>query len=162
MCPAGFALARLAGEAHYVGAVLPLSQAGKGCFDFRHVGKPAQPARAAAQLPRRLGAAQKEFAYDAQFLRRELQRPKWRVAEQVLVFGHAVAIAALFADEALLGQLIDELLHRCLVQVEHRVAVALLVAGVGERVQRQGILFRGGDFLFDQAADDAGFVEGEL
>ena len=42
-------------------------------------------------------------------------------------------------------------------QFQHRIAIGFLVAGIGERIQRQGILIGRGDFLLDQTADDARF-----
>jgi len=55
----------------------------------------------------------------------------------------------------LFHQYVHCLLHGGLGEFEHRLAVRFLIACVGERVERQRILIRGGDFLFDQAADDA-------
>jgi hypothetical protein len=62
----------------------------------------------------------------------------------------------------LLRERIQRLLHRALVQLQHRVAIALLVARVRQRIERQRVLVRSGDRLLDQAADDAGFERGEL
>ena len=78
---------------------------------------------------------------------------------EVLGVQLAVTLGSLLADVAhtrpvpLVGLASDA----ALVERQHRVAVALLVAGGDQRVQRQRVLVRGGDLLLDEAADDAGF-----
>jgi hypothetical protein len=57
---------------------------------------------------------------------------------------------------------IHRLLHGGFGQIQHRLAVGFLIAGIGECVERQGILIGGGDFLLDQTADDAGFIRGKF
>ena len=66
-----------------------------------------------------------------------LQGAVFRVAEAVLELRHPAAIARLIADEILPDQAVERLLHRRFIQIQHRVAIALLVAGIGQRVERQ-------------------------
>ena len=72
----------------------------------------------------------------------------------MLKFGHAAAEAGLFHDEVAPRERIDDVLHARLIERHHRIAVAFLIAGVGERIQRQRILVGRRDLLFDEAADD--------
>jgi len=109
-----------------------------------------------------LRAAQEEFADDAEFLGREFQGAVFGVAETVLVLGDAAAEAAVLADQVALDEQVDRLLHGRVIELQHRVAIALLVAGVHQRVERERILLGRGDFLFDQAGDDAGFEGGQF
>ena len=43
------------------------------------------------------------------------------------------------------------------VEIHDGIAVRFLVAGIDEGVQRKWIVFGGGDFLFDEGAQDAAF-----
>ena len=74
------------------------------------------------------------------------------------IFGDAAAVACLFADPVFPDQLIHCVLDGYLVEIEDRIAIALLVAGIGQCVQRQRVLLRCRDLLFNQASDDARFV----
>ena len=100
-------------------------------------------ARAGAQLPGRLRAAQQQFAHDGQFLRGKLQRAVLAVAEAMLEFGHAAAEAGFFHDEVAPRQSVDDVLHARLIERHHRIAIAFLIAGVGERIQATGDIGRG-------------------
>src|SRR6185369_8725527 len=59
-------------------------------------------------------------------------------------------------------QAIHDLLHGPFVEFEHWIAIALLIAGIDQGVQRQRILIRRGDLFLDQAADDAGLQHSEF
>ena len=73
------------------------------------------------------------------------------------------AVAGRFvAHEVLFHQRVHRLLHHGLAQLQHRLAIGLLIAGIGEGIQRQGILIGSGDFLFKQAADHSRFVRGKF
>src|ERR1017187_7088113 len=78
------------------------------------------------------------------------------------VLGDAAAVAGLFADEVFFDQIVHCLLNSDLIKIHHRLAVAPLVAGVGERIERERVLLRRGDLLFEETADDPGFVEREF
>jgi hypothetical protein len=127
-------------------------------FHLAHVPERGEARSVRAQLARRLRAAQQQLAHDRGTLRGELQGPELRVAEQVLVLRHPAAESRLFEHQLAAHQAVHQRLHLALVELEHRVAVALLVAGVGQRVERQRVLVRRGDLLLDEAADHACFV----
>src|SRR5262249_50678849 len=59
--------------------------------------------------------------------------------------------------QALVTQVAQRQAHGLFVKVRDRLAIVLLVAGVDERVERERIIIRGGDVLFDQRPQDAGF-----
>ena len=100
---------------------------------------------------------------DAELLLGEFQRAEFGIAKAMLVLRDAAAVPGRsVAHHVLLHQRIDGLLHHGFGQFEHRLAVGLLIAGVGEGVERQRILIRRGDFLLDQAADHARFVRREF
>ena len=48
-----------------------------------------------------------------------------------------------------------------LIELHDRLAVGQLVAGVDQRVERERIVVRGGDFLFNQGAENPGLGGGE-
>ena len=50
----------------------------------------------------------------------------------------------------------DRVLHLAWREIHDRIARALLVTGINQRIQRQRILIGRYDRLLDQAADDAG------
>ena len=52
---------------------------------------------------------------------------------------------------------VHELLHGAFVEIQYRVAIRLLIACVDQRIERQGVLVRRRNRLFDEAADHAGF-----
>ena len=93
----------------------------------------------------------------------EFQRAEFGIAKAMLVLRDAAAVSGgLVAHQVFFHQRIHGLLHHGFGQFEHRLAVRLLIAGVGEGVQRQRVLIRRRDFLFDQAADYARFVSREF
>ena len=81
---------------------------------------------------------------------------RWRVAIT------AAVACGFVADHVFFHQRIDRLLHLGLAQIEHRLAVGLLIAAIRQRIQGQRILIGGRDFLFYQAADDPRFVRIEF
>jgi len=94
-----------------------------------------------------------------EFLFRKFQRTELGVAETVLVLRDAPAIAGgLVAHHVFLHQRVDRLLHLGLAQIQHRLAVGLLIAGIGKGIEGQRILIGSGNFLFDQAPDDPRLV----
>ena len=83
------------------------------------------------------------------------------LAQPVLVLGHASIRAARPARQMQILQPVQSLAHRFFVQVRHRLAVRALVAGIDQRVQRERIVVRRRDFLFNQSAQHACLGEGE-
>jgi hypothetical protein len=84
----------------------------------------------------------------ASFLWGKLERAVLAVAEAVLEFGHAAAEAGLFHHEMAPRQSIDDVLYARLIERHHRIAIALLIAGVGEGIQGKRVLVRRRDLLF--------------
>src|ERR1700733_4466198 len=76
--------------------------------------------------------------------------------------GHAAAEAGFLHDEVAPREGVDRVLHARLIEGHHRVAVVLLIAGIGECVQGKRILVWGRNLLFDEAADHACLLSREL
>ncbi len=73
----------------------------------------------------------------------------------MLVLGYPAAEAGPLDHEVTFGQCIDSALHRGLIKLEHRVAIALLVASVDQGIEGQRILIGRRAVLLDEAADHA-------
>ena len=152
---AGFALARLARQLDHVGATL--DELGQHRIHLGDIIEAAEAVGARAQLPRGLRAAQQQFADDAKLLGTEFQLAKFGVAESVLVAGNPGVEAGGVDHQPLADQLVHHGADIELGELQHRLAVALLVAGVDQCIKGEGILIRGADLFFNQTADDAGF-----
>jgi len=72
-------------------------------------------------------------------------------------------LTALLRDElGFDGVVVSDYFAVSFIQLQHRVAVALLIAGQEQCIQRQRVLLGSRDLLFDQAADHACFKGREL
>src|SRR5580698_8788021 len=80
--------------------------------------EPGHAARSRAQLARGLRSAQHELAHHRQFLRSELERPVFGVAEAMLVLWHPRTEARLLDDEVSAGKSIEDRLHARLIEIE--------------------------------------------
>ena len=118
-------------------------------------GSSAMRGTRAAQFARRLRAAQQQLAHDRGFLRRELEAAELGVAEDLLILRYAAAESGFLHHHVAARESVDDELHRGLVELHQRFAVALLIARVDERIQRQWVLVGRRDLLFDERADDA-------
>src|SRR5580693_6829711 len=76
------------------------------------------------------------------------------VGEAMLEFGDA-AIGSGGSCEALVRERVESAADGLFVEFHDGIAVGFLVGGVLEGVQRQRVVVRGGDFFFDEAAEDA-------
>src|ERR1700733_685061 len=153
MCVASIAPAGLARQARDEGTIGALDQARERSFHCARVCKCGHSARARAQLPRGLRTAQQQFTQDRDLVRGKLERAVFAVAETVLEFGHAAAEAGFFHYEVAPCQSVYDVLYARLIERHERIAIAFLITGVGEGVQRKGILVRCRDLLFDEATD---------
>ena len=59
-------------------------------------------------------------------------------------------------------QAVERALHLALGEVHHRLAVALLVAGVDQRVEGQRVLVGSGGLLLDEAGEQSGFERSQV
>ena len=80
-----------------------------------------------------------------------------RFGEELAVFGDATVVTDDPACVALVHQLLEGTLDRRFLERHDGIAIGLLVARVGQRVDRERIVLGCGHFLFDQGTDDAGF-----
>lgn len=79
------------------------------------------------------------------------------VVEAVLELGYAGGELGDEHGESLVAERFETFGYGVVVELEHGGAVALLVAGVDEAVEREWIEVGRGGFFFDEAAEDAGF-----
>ena len=106
---------------------------------------------AGAELAGRLRAAQEQDAENGDFVAIEVEG----ILEAVLVLGDAAVRGADGADEGLLVQRMERLADGGLVEIHRGFAVRFLVTGIDEGVQGERVIFGGGDFFFDEGAQDA-------
>ena len=114
------------------------------------------------QFTRSLRPPHQQLTNNRQLQRIELQRPEFRITEPMLVLRHAAAESGLLHHEMLFRQRVHCLLDRGFAQLQHRIPVALLIAGIHQRIERQRILIGGRDLLFDQTANDTRFERSQL
>ncbi len=150
---AGLPLARLPGQLDHIGP--PLDEAGQHGIHLGHVVETAQAIGARAQFTRGLRAAQQEFADNTELLGRELELAKFGVAEAVLIARHPGVETGGIDHQAAADQLVDHGADVQLGELQHGLAVALLVAGVDQRIERERVLIRRADLFLYQAADHA-------
>ncbi len=113
--------------------------------------------RAPAEFAKRLGATQQQLSQ-----RRQPRAPDSQLALRlVTILVHAAPHRIDTNGKLLLAQPFDGAKDVIIAQVEHRVAVALLVASGRQRIKRKRVLLRRGRRLLDQHAKRAGFVGGE-
>ncbi len=77
--------------------------------------------------------------------------------EAVLVLGDAAVRGADVTDQGLSVQRMQGLADGGFVEIHDRIAVRFLIAGVDQGVQGKRIVFGGGDFFFDEGAQDPAF-----
>src|ERR1700679_2692237 len=99
-------------------------------LDFRHIAEVRHARRPATQLTGRLRPTYQQLTHNGELLRIELQRAVLRVAETVLILRDPTTEAGLLDDEVLTPQIVDSVLHDPLLQLQHRIAVALLIARI--------------------------------
>lgn len=75
-------------------------------------------------------------------------------------FRNAAGAAIKDVSEILFTQAVERLLDFSFSERGNRIAIILLVAGQSHCVERQWIVLRRRDLLFDQRAEDANFVRG--
>ncbi|MNE59877.1 hypothetical protein D3C80_1549960 [compost metagenome] len=150
---AGFPLARLPGQLDHIGS--PLDQRGQHRIHLGHIVEAAQPVGARAQLTRSLGATQQELADDAKLLGTELQFTELGVAETVLIARHPGIETGSVDHQTAADQFVDDGADIQLGELEHGFAIALLVAGIDQCIERERVLIRRADLFLYQAADHA-------
>jgi hypothetical protein len=112
---------------------------------------------AGAEFAGGLRAAQEKDADYGDFAAGEVED----FLDAVLVLGNA-GVSADGAGEALGFEAVEGLADFGFVERGDRVAVVLLIAGVDQGVEGERVVLGGGDFFFDEGAEDAGFSWGEL
>src|SRR6185312_1026638 len=162
MSEARLAPTRLACKTRDEGPAFALAQSRERRLDVGHISERRHATRARTKLARGLRPPQKQLARDGKLLLVELQRSIFGVAEAMLVLGDATPEAGSLHHEVLLRKHIQGALDSALIELEHRITVALLIARIDQRVQGERVLIRRGDLLLDETADDAGFVRSEL
>src|SRR5580704_6070570 len=105
---------------------------------------------ACAELSGGLRAAEEQNADQGDLVAMKVED----VGEAMLEFGDA-AIGGGGTSEALVRERVESAADGLFVEIHHRVAVGFLVGGVLKGVQRKRVVVRGGDFFFDEAAEDA-------
>lgn len=127
---------------------------------FRGIGvrETVHAAGAGTQFTGSLDIAEEQFAEDCGHGRVETAMD---FMEGVAVFGDAGSCELDHDSETAAAQSIGRGGDRVFVPCNDGVAVAALVAGGGERLEGEGIVFRGGQFLFEEAAEHAGLGRSE-
>jgi hypothetical protein len=121
-----------------------------------------QASAAGPQFARRLGTPQQKQAHHGEFRAVQLHIGKRRVAETLAEFLHP-ALEILVAGDQVLGfEITSRSLNDARLEREHGIATGFLVARIGQRVHRQGVLIRRDDRFFHQATEHARFVHGEF
>ena len=127
----------------------------KGLFNFFQARELVKPCAPRANFSDRLGAAEHEHTNRGQFRRAQVQ-----VVGDVFVFRDAAGAAIEDISKILFAQAVEGLFDFGLAEHGDRIPIVLLVTGQGQRVERQRIILRRRDLLFDQRAEDADFVRG--
>ena len=108
---------------------------------------------AGAQFAGSLRATEQQDAQNGDFVTIKVEG----FLEAVLVLGDAAVRGADGADQGLSVERMQGLADGGFVEIHDRIAVRFLVASVDQCVQGKWIVFRSGDFLFDQGAEDSAF-----
>src|SRR5258708_5735558 len=61
------------------------------------------------------------------------------------------------AYQALRFQIVQRTAHFVFFQLQHRIAIGLLIGGIHQRVQRERVILRSGDLFFNQRTEDPRF-----
>lgn len=96
---------------------------------------------------------QEQFANDSDFRPVKIER----VLKPMFEFGDAAVACANRAHQRLRFQMIQSSSDFVFFEMQNGIAIRLLVAGVGECIQRERIVFRRGDFFFDERSEYASF-----
>jgi len=75
----------------------------------------------------------------------------------MLVLGNAAGAAVKNVSQILAAKAVECLLHFALRQRGDRIAIVFLIAGQGQRVKSERVIFRRRDLFFNQRAQDASF-----
>jgi DNA-binding response OmpR family regulator len=146
----------LAGQ-HFGQGRIALYQALQRGLRVAQVFKAVKALGAPAELARSLSAAQQQHAYYGGLGAGEVEN----FLRAMLEFGDAAVGAASRPGKAFLLKRVECAADNALVQSDHWIAIVLLVAGIDEGVQRQRIVVRSGDVLFDERSQDASFDGGQ-
>jgi hypothetical protein len=156
---AGLARAGLAGEdggewagwgfASYFGGGRAIGKALESRLDRCQVVEGVEAVGAATELAGSLGAAEHQETEDGGFVSAEIEDG----ADAVLVFGDAGVSDR--GDEGEILEGVQGLTYLVFGEIEDWVAAGALVAGVDERVEREGIVFGRCDLFFDEGAENA-------
>jgi hypothetical protein len=112
---------------------------------------------ASAQFAGSLRAAQQQHADKRRLRAVEVED----LAQPMLVLVDAAVGGTRAASQMQIFQAMQRLAHLLLIEGHHRLAVGALIAGVDERVEREGIVLRRGHFFFNECAQDAGLRRGK-
>ena len=134
-----------------------LDEALQGELDLVEVGEVMHAFGASAKFARSLGAAEEQHAQDGCLAAIEVED----FLQTMLVLSDAAVGAAGRSGESMLGERGERVADRLLVQLHHGFSIRLLIASIDERIQRERIVVGGGDVLFDESTEDAGFDVGE-
>ena len=153
--PAGFAGAGLALHQEGQGG-LTLGEAFEGSGGGGVVVEGEHALGAGAEFGGGLRAAQEQEAEERGLVAAKVEH----VADAVLVLGGTAVGACL--DEAEAFEVEECGADVGLGEFHHRLAAGLLVAGIDEGIEGEGIVLGRVDLFFDEAAEDAGFDGGEV
>ena len=126
----------------------------------QHVGdfvERMQALGAAAQFAGSLRPAQQQHTHQRRLGATEIER----LAQPMLVLGHAAIRGPRAAGQPHIFKPMQSLAHRFFIQIHDRLAVGALIACVHQRVQRERIVVGRGRFFFHESAQYAGFGGGE-
>jgi hypothetical protein len=136
---------------------LALHQQSQGGVDGGEVVELVEALGAGAEFAGSLRAAEKENAEERDFVAVEVEGFR----EAMLVLGDA-AVGGGGARQAVLVKGVERVANGVFVEGHDGFAIGFLVASVEDGVERERVIFRSGDFFFDERAEDASFGGSEL
>ena len=133
-----------------------LDEPGENLLDLFEGGEVVDAVRALPEFAGSLRSPEEEDGEDRAFTVPEAEN----MFEAVLVLGGAAAHH--FLDEVLFGKRAESLQDIGGVKIGNGISAGALIAGSDQGVEGKWIGIRGEDLLFEKAAQDTGFLKGEL
>jgi hypothetical protein len=152
MCAAGFLRAWLPRQDRHQRRIALFQAAQSGMYALQ-VFKSVHPRSVRSQFTGSLRPTQQQLAEDGDLRPVKIEN----VLKTVLEFGNAAVCGADRSHQRLIFEMVESFSDFAFFQLHSGMAIRFLIAGVGESVQRKRIIFRRGDFFFDQGAQNASF-----
>jgi hypothetical protein len=126
-------------------------------LDIAQLVEMEHPLGAASQFAGGLRATQEQHADNSDFATGKVED----LLAVMLKFRYA-SVSAHGTGETVIFQAVKSLTNFDFIKGSYGFAIVLLIAGVDQCVERERVVLRGGDFFFDERAEDAGLSGREL